>query len=90
MNKIEPINITTTDQGITIFIPTPLLEHVTNHHPDWIEVTNITELQAKVVFELENNLGSPESGLTGLQELLDYAIHEAAGWEAGCRFKDPL
>jgi predicted nucleotidyltransferase len=90
MNKIEPINITSNDKGITIFVPTPLLEHAANHHPDGIEVTNITELQTKVIFELENNLGSPESGLTGLQELLDRAIYEAAGWEAGCRFKDPL
>jgi hypothetical protein len=87
MTEIKTISINSTAEGITIFVPALLLEHVANHHPDGIAVTNISELQAKVVFELENNLGSNESGLTGLQKLLDKAIEQAAEWEAGCKYK---
>lgn len=87
MKKIDPIKFTSDENGITIFISSPLLEHVTNHHPDGITVTNLEVLQAKVAFELEYNLGSTESGLTGLQELLDKAIIKAAEWESGCEFE---
>ena len=75
----EQINFKLTEECIIIKIPVSLLKQVAERNPENpLIVLNAKELADKVMFELEYNLGSVESGLTGFQELLDTAIIEVA------------
>lgn len=74
--------------GIHIFISSELLQHVAEYHPEGIKVTDLEKLKKTVVYKLEDDLGTAESGLSGLQELIDAAIEDAAENDEGCQFKD--
>lgn len=64
-------------ENVTITIPVSLIKFVAENHPETpMIVKDVQVFAEKVMFELEHNLGSPESGLTGLQELLDKAMDE--------------
>lgn len=70
---MEPITFKTDNAGITIHIPRDLLIHIALNAPEPIEVFNPEKFAEQVAYELENNLGLPDSGLTGFQELIDNA-----------------
>lgn len=71
------ILFTKTDQGINICIPKELLVFAIENNPEnKTKISDIDQFILKTMFELEYNLGSTESGLTGLQELLDKAAME--------------
>lgn len=66
-----------TKSGIIINIPFSILEKVTELHPNAPAKVIDKELFLKeVMFQLENQLGDYEEGLTGFQKLLDEAIEE--------------
>lgn len=75
------------EKNITITIPIKLLKWAGEHHPeDPIIVHDEQQFAEKVMFELENNLGSVESGYSGFEELLDEAMLEVA--QGGYDFVD--
>lgn len=61
--------------AIQISIPINLIEFAATHNPQSPCIVHDKDTLAnKVLFELEFNLGKEESGLTGLQQLIDEAI----------------
>ena len=83
-NKIV---FTKDENNIVITIPIPLLKWAGENHPtDPIIVKDEQQFAEKVMFELEHNLGSTESGHSGFEELLDEAMLEVA--EGGYDFVD--
>lgn len=79
MKKIQFKN---DSEKITITIPSGLLIWAAEHNPEIpMKVLDKNKFVKQVMFELKNNLGAAETGLTGFQELLDEAILEVAGDE---------
>ena len=68
-----------TDKDLVITIPIGVLKWASENNPEFLLVVkNEQEFAGKVLFQLEHNLGSDESGLTGFQILLDKAVEEVA------------
>jgi uncharacterized protein YjbK len=66
-------------KNIVITIPIGVLKWACEHHPESpLIVKDENVFAEKVMFELQHNLGSMESGLSGFQELLDEAMLEVA------------
>ena len=66
-----------TKSGITINIPFTILKKVTEEHPYApAKVIDKALFLKEVMFQLENQLGDYEEGLTGFQKLIDEAIEE--------------
>lgn len=62
-------------ENVLITIPVSLLKHAAENNPETqMIVKDENAFADKVIFQLKNNLGSIESGLTGLNELLDKAM----------------
>jgi len=76
---MDTINIKEYQDKIVITIPVSLLKFAAENNPE-IKMTVVDEktFRSKVMFELANNLGSNETGLTGFQELIDEAIIKVA------------
>jgi uncharacterized protein YjbK len=69
--------------GFYIYVPTSLLKFAAETHEDYpMVVIDQDKFVDRVMFEIENNLGSEDSGMTGLTELLDKAMSTVA--ESGC------
>lgn len=84
MNKIEFIE---SIQYLTIRIPKDLLKWAAENNPnDPLIITDRDKFARQVFFELEHNLGSMGSGLSGFEELLDRACLKVA--EGGYDFVD--
>ena len=74
---MKEITFKTNDSGITINIQTDILVHVAENHPESpLKINDPIEFAKQVTFQLEYNLGSEDSGLTGFQKLIDEAIYE--------------
>jgi len=66
-------------ENIVITIPIGVLKWAGEHHPESpLIVKDENVFAEKVMFELQHNLGSMESGLSGFQELLDNAMLKVA------------
>lgn len=64
-------------KNLVITIPISVLKRAAKHHPESpMVVKDGDAFSEKVMFELEHNLGSMESGLSGFEELLDRAMIE--------------
>lgn len=75
-NKIQFEN---DSKNIVITIPISLLVWAAKYHPESpMIVKDEDTFSKKVMIELEHNLGSMGSGLSGFQELLDDAMIEVA------------
>lgn len=73
------IVFTKDENKIVITIPIPLLKWACENNPaDPIIVKDEQQFAMAVMEELQNGLGSAESGLTGFQKLLDEAMLEVA------------
>ena len=79
---MEQITFKRKGKKIVIEIPFDILEHIANNKPDFnAKVLSKSLFAEDIMYELENNLGLSESGLTGFQELVDQAIE--AVYESG-------
>lgn len=77
------------NNGFIIHIPFELITWVAENNPtDPVIVHNKDKFEQAVMFQVEHNLGSMESGLSGFQELLDKAIAEVSS--NGEDFCEPL
>jgi hypothetical protein len=77
MSKIKLMKFEANKDNLLITIPKELLIHCAKNHPtEPINVIDIDDFSHKVLEELSAGLGSADSGLTGLQELLDKAMTE--------------
>lgn len=88
---MKQISYTKNNSNITIKIPIDLLKVIAETHPtDPVWVLDKQIFADRVLFQLENWLGSSDSGLTGFQELLDKAIYEVGcqGEEFVCELKE--
>lgn len=75
----KQIKFKKTDEDLVITIPVGLLKWASENNPNFpVLVKNEQEFAQKVLFELEHNLGSDETGLTGFQILLDKAVEKVA------------
>lgn len=73
------IVFTKDENNIVITIPIQLLKWAGENNPaDPIIVKDEQQFAMAVMEELQNGLGSAESGLTGFQKLLDEAMLEVA------------
>jgi len=64
-------------ENLVITIPVSLLKWAAENNSETpMIVKDENAFAEKVMFELEHNLGSNESGLSGFQELLDMAMIE--------------
>lgn len=65
-------------KGATVItVPDDLLAFAAENNPEYpIKVLNQKDFAEKVAFELEHNLGDPETGITGFEALMDKAIQE--------------
>jgi len=64
---------------LVIKVPIDLLVWASENNPEFpIIVKNKKEFAQKVLFELQHNLGSNETGFTGFQILLDAAVRSVA------------
>ena len=74
-DKIELISVQNTENSIVITIPKTILKFVAENHPEYpVKVRDADLFQKAVAFEIQHNIGSSGSGLTGLQEFIDEAI----------------
>jgi hypothetical protein len=72
---MEKIEFKITGEVIAITVPIDILTQAAERNPEVLmTVKDKNTFAEKAMFELEHNLGSVESGLTGFQELLDRAI----------------
>jgi hypothetical protein len=67
-----------TPENVSIEIPIAYLNHLATTAPDTkVKILNQEKFIERLVFNLENDLGGVETGLTGFEELLDKAIEDA-------------
>lgn len=72
---MEKITFENNYGDIVIRIPGDLIKFAAENNPETpMIVKNKTELAEHIIWRIEFNLGPNESGITGLQELLDKAI----------------
>lgn len=77
---MEKIIFKKDEEKITITIPVKLLKHIADNNPEEdIKVIDEQKFADKVAYELEHcceSSNGKESGMTGLEELVDRAIME--------------
>ena len=83
------ISYSSHDVGINVFIPNSLLVFVANHHPENIKVTDPKVLREAVVSIISERNEDPDTGLKQIEQIIDYAICEAACNDEGAEYYEP-